>query len=156
MLLCLRLAQSRPKRRRSSPEVAELRAEYERLSSAYAATVPGWRPAPPASGSLLFVAPDQYAGEESLGEQFRAERNKYADALFELAKQAAEAGQLSLAFEWATETVRENPDHADARRVLGYEQRDGQWLTPYAKRMVDAGKKWDPQAGWIAAGGSGD
>ena len=71
---------------------------------------------------------------------YRAQRNKYADALFELAKRAAEAGQLSLAFEWATEAVRENPDHADARRVLGYELHDGQWLTPFAKRMVDAGK----------------
>ena len=131
--------------------MAELRAEYERLSSAYAATVPGWRPERPASGSLLFVAPDQYSGTEPNGEQYRAARNKYADALFELAKRAAEAGQLSLAFEWATEAVRENPDHADARRVLGYEQHDGQWLTPFAKRMVDAGKVWDPKAGWIAA-----
>ena len=73
-------------------------------------------------------------GRPSLGgEQFRDARNKYADALFALAKRAAEAGQLSLAFEWATETVRENPDHADARRVLGYEQHDGQWLTPYCQ-----------------------
>ncbi len=68
------------------------------------------------------------------------------------AKRAAEAGQLSLAFEWATEAVRENPDHADARRVLGYELVDGQWLTPFAKRMVDAGKEWDPQRGWVATG----
>ena len=62
----------------------------------------------------------------------QAVRKKHADALFELARQAAEAGQLSLAFQWATETVRENPDHAEARRVLGYEQRewavaDGVW-----------------------------
>ena len=56
-----------------------------------------------------------------------------------------------MAFEWATEAVRENPDHADARRVLGYEQHNGQWLTSYAKRMVDAGKTWDPRAGWVAA-----
>jgi hypothetical protein len=76
----------------------------------------------------------------------------YADQLFDLAKRAAEAGQLSLAFEWATEAVRENPDHADARRVLGYELVDGQWLTPFAQRMVDAGKVWDPQRGWVAAG----
>lgn len=101
-------------------------------------------------GTLLFVGPDQYTGSESLGEAYRTQRNQYADALFELAKRAADAGQLSLAFEWATETVRENPDHAEARRVLGYEQHDGQWLTPYAKRMVDAGKKWDPHAGWVA------
>jgi hypothetical protein len=128
--------------------VAELRAEYARLSSAYVPTVPGWRPERPASGTLLFVAPDEYTGTESLGDSYRAQRNQYADSLFELAKRAAEAGQLSLAFEWATEAVRENPDHADARRVLGYEQHDGQWLTPFGKRMVDAGKVWNPKVGW--------
>jgi Protein of unknown function (DUF1570) len=134
-----------------SPELDELRAKYDRLSSAYTATVPGWRTERPVSGSLLFIAPDQYSDAKSNGEQFRAARNKYADALFELAKQAADAGQMSLAFEWATEAVRENPDHADARRVLGYELVDGQWLTPFAKRMVDAGKRWDPKRGWVVA-----
>ena len=64
-------------------------------------------------------------------ERFREARTKYAGGLFELAKQAAEAGQSSLAFQWATETLRENPDHADARRVLGYVERGGKWLTPY-------------------------
>jgi hypothetical protein len=129
---------------------SELRAEYARLSAAYAPQVPGWRPMPPASGSLLFVAPDQYTGTETGGEPFRAQRDTYAEELFELAKRAAAEEQLSLAFEWATETVRENPDHADARRVLGYEEHSGEWLTPFAKRMVDAGKRWDPQVGWVS------
>ena len=78
------------------------------------------------------------------------ERREYADALFDLAKRAAEAGQLSLAFQWATEAVREDPDHADARRVLGYQERDGQWLTPYAARMAETGKHWHPERGWVA------
>ncbi len=131
--------------------VGGLRGEYERLSSAYAANVPGWRPERPKSGSLLFVAPDKYTGTELNGERYQAQRSEYADALFELAKRAAEAGQLSLALEWSTEAARENPDHAAARRVLGYEQHDGQWLTPFARRMVDAGKQWYPQVGWFTA-----
>jgi hypothetical protein len=69
--------------------------------------------------------------------------------LFALASRAAETGQLSLAFQWATETLREDPDHADARRVLGYEKRDGQWLTPYGMRMADAGKQWHAKFGWV-------
>jgi hypothetical protein len=137
-------------------EASDLRAEYERLSTAYAATVPGWRPKRPDSGSLLFVAPDVYSGVEPNGERFRTERNQYADQLFDLAKRAADSGQLSLAFEWATEAVRENTDHAAARRALGYEQHDGQWLTPYAKRMVVAGKHWDSAAGWINEGDAGN
>ena len=89
-----------------------------------------------------------------MGDQFREARNEYADSLFALAKRAAEAGQLSLAFQWATETVRENPDHADARRVLGYEQRDGQWLTPYGAKMVDAGKIVAiRRPGWVSSDG---
>lgn len=139
----------------AKPVAADLRGEYERLSTAYAATVPGWRPVRTASGSLLFVAPDTYSGVEHNGERYRAARNEYADKLFDLAKRAADAGQLSLAFEWATEAVRENPDHAAARRTLGYEQHDGQWLTPYAKRMVVAGRHWDPAAGWINNGDAG-
>ena len=134
------------------PSASELRAEYARLSGTYAQQVPGWRPA---LGSLLFVAPDQYTGTETGGEQFRAQRSKYADELFELAKRAAVDGQLSLAFEWATEVVRENPDHSDARRVLGYEKHNDEWLTPFAKRMVDAGKRWDSQAGWVTSDAAG-
>jgi hypothetical protein len=47
--------------------------------------------------------------------------------------------------------VRENPDHADARRVLGYQKRDGKWLTAYGVKMLDAGKTWHPKFGWVAA-----
>ncbi len=124
----------------------------------------GWRPAAPKSGSLLFVAPDQYGGDtvanvNSPGDspddvqpwldQFDMLRRRQADALFELAHDAAQAGQLSLAFQWATEAVRENPDHADARRVLGYEQHAGRWLTGYGIRMAETGKTWSPKFGWL-------
>jgi hypothetical protein len=136
---------------RAKPQaVGELQSEYERLTTQFAASVPGWRPERLATGSIVFVAPDQYAGVEQPDESFRETRNEHADALFELAKRAAEAGQLSLAFQWATEAVRENPDHADARRVLGYEERHGQWLTSYSARMADAGKTWHPEFGWTA------
>jgi hypothetical protein len=104
-----------------------------------------------ASGSILFIAPDEYTAADQRLDQVRKIRDAYASALFALAKQAADAGQLSLAFQWATETLRENPDHADARRVLGYEKRDGRWLTPYGVRMAEAGKAWHPQFGWLAA-----
>ena len=108
-------------------------------------------PIGPATGMLLFIATDEYTPPYVLDASTQEVRNKHADALFDLARQAAEAGQLSLAFQWATETVRENPDHAEARRVLGYEQRDGRWLTAYGVKMFDtAGKVWDPKRGWVA------
>jgi predicted transcriptional regulator len=167
----------------AAKSAAELRSAYERVDArfrgelehlavlAYGQQWPqlgemahSWRPDRPATGSLLFVAPDQYGGQAELAapvepsdatqlwlDEFTKLRNEQADALFTLAREAADAGQLSLAIEWATEAVRENPDHAEARRVLGYELADGQWLTPYARRMIDAGNVWNPEYGWISA-----
>lgn len=160
---------------------AELRATYEQLDAnfrrelsnlafvAYGKQWPklgelaqSWQPEPPATGSLLFVAPDQYAVQAELPvpsepseatqlwlDEFTKLRNQQADELFALAQQAADAGQLSLALEWATEAVRENPDHAAARHALGYEQYEGQWLLPYGLRMVRSGRQWDERFGWV-------
>ena len=134
----------------AAPDAAKLQAKYQELSKQFAQANPVWRPATPRSGNLLFIASDEYSPVLPADEGMRTARNKYADALFELAKEAAEAGQSSLAFQWATETLRENPDYADARRVLGYVERNGKWLTPYGVKMRDVGKTWDAQKGWIA------
>lgn len=131
---------------------AQLRAEYQSLRAKFADSDAGGRPETPATGSLLFVVPDQYSPGSST--PVSRERQPYAEALFELAQRAAEAGQLSLAFQWATEAVRENPDHAQARRALGYVERDGQWLTAYGARMADAGKRWDAKLGWVGEDGA--
>lgn len=139
----------------AAPDAAALQAKYHELTRQFALANPGWRPEPPRTGILLFIASDEYSPVRSADESMRAARNTYADALFELAKQAAEAGQSSLAFQWTTETLRENPDHADARRVLGYVEKDGKWLTPYGAKMHDGGKAWDSQKGWLATNPAG-
>lgn len=136
---------------RAKPAVDELLPKYWQLAEQYSASNDDWRPKWPASGSLLLVVPDEYS-PLAVGENTDLEvRQKHANALFELAKQAAGAGQMSLAFQWATEAVRENPDHAEGRRVLGYEQREGRWLTAYGVKMFDAGKLWAAKRGWVAA-----
>ena len=136
------------KRAVAADAMESLRADYLRLVDGYRAAEPEWFPKPPATGSLMYVAPDEYSPADAPGKEVTAAQVKYADALFELAKRAADAGELSLAFQWATEAVRSNPDHADARRVLGYEQREGRWLTAYGAKMFDAGKVWNAQRGW--------
>jgi hypothetical protein len=138
---------------RAKPSVAELQAAYHELSQSFIRATSNWRPKPPATGSLLFVVPDEYTPAGQGGEQYRDARNHYAGELFDLAQRAAEAGECSLAFQWASEVLRENPDHPDARRVLGYVERDGKWLTAYGARMFDAGKKWDGSRGWVALDG---
>ena len=72
------------------------------------------------------------------------------EELFHEARQAAEAGEVSRAFQLAACALVEDPDHAEARRVLGYELVEGQWLTPYGKQMHAAGRQWHPKFGWIA------
>jgi hypothetical protein len=139
----------------AASDAATLQAKYNELSRQFSLANPGWRPAPPRTGNLLFIASDEYSLVRPADEATLAGREKYADALFELAKQAAAAGQSSLAFQWTTETLRENPDHADARRVLGYTESGGKWLTPYGVKMRDAGKTWDAQKGWIATNPTG-
>ena len=134
----------------AEPNTADLRARYDKLSEAFAAASPGWQPHRPASGSLIFIAPDEYSPVAPSVAAVDEARTKYAATLFELATEAASAGQLSLAFQWAAEALRENPAHAEARRVLGYEQRDGQWLTAYGAKMYDGGKVWDAKRGWVA------
>jgi hypothetical protein len=153
---------------------AEFRRDLDQLAQdakskgweSFAETASAWQPAAPSSGSLLFIAPDEYNvaapavelpadqnGEEAQLwiERFNELRGRHADDLYTLARRAAELHQPSLAFQWAAETVRENPNHADARRVLGYEKRDGKWLTAYGIRMAEDGRCWHPEYGWLAA-----
>lgn len=135
--------------------VSQLDTRYRTLTDHVAETADSWRPAKPSSGELLFIASDQYSpmatgdGTSNPATAVAEPRRKLADDLYGLAKEAADVGQLSLAFQWATEAIRENSDHADARRVLGYEQREGQWLTSYGAKMFDAGKVWDAERGWV-------
>jgi hypothetical protein len=83
---------------------------------------------------------------------FRELRHEQADQLFALAERAAESGQSSLALRLATEAVREEPDHAEARRVLGYQKTEGHWATPYEARLHGSGHIWHDTYGWIKAG----
>ncbi len=109
------------------------------------------QPQPAASNSDAAAASTESSDDtQPWWDKFRQLRREQADALFALAGRAAEAGERSLAFTWATETLRENPDHAGARRVLGYTKSGDQWLTEYGGRMAAAGKTWSAKYGWIA------
>ncbi|TWT87500.1 hypothetical protein Mal64_30400 [Pseudobythopirellula maris] len=92
----------------------------------------------------VYLAPDTYT-------RFAAPADPQAAALrFDEAARAAAQGEPSRALSLATETLALDPDHAEARRVLGYERVDGRWLTPYQERLVGRGQAWDPRFGWSA------
>jgi hypothetical protein len=79
-------------------------------------------------------------------------RNAQADALMKLAHQALAEKRSSLAYELAVEAVRENPDHEQARKILGYARFQGQWHTPFEIHQLRTGKIWHEKFGWLSKG----
>ncbi|MEX0977223.1 MAG: hypothetical protein WDZ48_00130, partial [Pirellulales bacterium] len=77
-------------------------------------------------------------------------RNAQADALMALARQAVAEKRSSLAYELAVEAVRENPDHEQARKILGYARFQGGWHTPFEIRQLRSGKVWHEKFGWLS------
>jgi len=76
-------------------------------------------------------------------------RQAQAEALFALVAKAIDERQYSIGFELLHETLRENPDHEAARRLLGYRRRDGRWLTVYEEAKAKANQVWDSRFGWL-------
>ena len=93
--------------------------------------------------------PDEPQAKVELDETWAKLRADYADKLYELAKVAARERQLTWAYEWTLETARQNPDHADARRLLGFRQFQGSWRTDYEVQQLQAGKVWHAKFGWM-------
>lgn len=81
-------------------------------------------------------------------------RSEQAEALFARAKQAVETPQPARAYQLLHEVLRENPDHAEARRILGYaKNRTGQWTTPeWERTIVKPAAFAHPKLGWPARG----
>ena len=84
--------------------------------------------------------------------RFAKLRREQAGALFELARQAAQSSRASMTMQLLTETLREDPDHAEARRILGYVQHDDGWCTRFDKKRRDRGFVWHVQFGWVKQG----
>ena len=104
--------------------------------------------AKPSVGSLLFVPSDVYNARE---DGKRVVSAGEADAAFELAKEAVEAGEVSVALQHACRAVCLDPNHAEARRLLGYQRVGDQWAGKYAQRMLETGHEWRREFGWIKA-----
>ncbi|MGD9648588.1 MAG: hypothetical protein AB7U73_22950 [Pirellulales bacterium] len=72
-----------------------------------------------------------------------------ADSLFQLARQSIRARRPSLAYELVLEALRANPDHEEARRLLGYSRYHGAWHTPFEIKRFRAGYVWHDRFGWL-------
>ncbi|HEX4131743.1 MAG TPA: hypothetical protein VHZ24_17030 [Pirellulales bacterium] len=92
---------------------------------------------------------DASAAQREFSERFAALRRAQADALFALAQEAGKQHRLSLAYELVAAAARENSDHADARRILGYQMREGRWLTTYEIDKAHGNQVWHERWGWL-------
>jgi len=78
-------------------------------------------------------------------------RRERADELFELGKQAVEAGRCSTAARYAYAAMHADPDHAAARTLLGYVKLNDRWVTDFGAAKLRAGSVWHPKFGWLGA-----
>ena len=83
--------------------------------------------------------------------RFDQARADQAETLFALSAEAVDDGEASQAFPLLVETLRENPDHEAARKILGYERLNDRWLTPFEARKLREKQVWHPKFGWIPA-----
>lgn len=105
---------------------------------------------------VIFDVDDSAASEEpavdSWQARFRELRNARAEELFLIAKKAASAKRRREAYELLWEILRENPNHAEARRLLGFERVEDRWALPFAAKQLRAGRVWHKEFGWLAKG----
>lgn len=95
------------------------------------------------------IPPDVTGVEREWRAQLRYERKEYAKKLYLLSRRALHAGYPTYAYELVRETAVHDSDHPRARELLGYVQHGEQWVTPYARKMLQAGMVWHPRFGWL-------
>ena len=94
--------------------------------------------------------------------KLKSARNSHAKDLYGLSRTVLRLGHHSYAMSLIQEVAHHDPDHKNARRLLGYvlfkdKQRKeseymGEWVTPFEKKMLGSRnrKVWNRKYGWIA------
>lgn len=116
-----------------------------------------WLPERAPDKLTLFVPPSAAAPQspepQADGQEWRNRwqvlRDEQAEELVKLARQAVAEHRPSLAIELVTEAVRENPDHKQSRRLLGYVRFRDAWHTPFEVRQLSANKVYHEKFGWL-------
>lgn len=88
---------------------------------------------------------------EARNDGLRAVRESTASALFKLAERALSTPpkHYALAEACLRGVIQRQPDHAEARRLLGYVPFNGGWATPYARKRLEDGMVDHPTFGWV-------
>ena len=73
----------------------------------------------------------------------------YALNLYALSRKAVKEQHTSLAFQLISEVLVHNPDHPQARGLLGYKRVGNEWMTPFAIEKKSKKEVWHEDFGWI-------
>jgi hypothetical protein len=80
-------------------------------------------------------------------------RREQADVLYVAAKAACDERRPARAYQLLYEVVREDPDHAEARRILGYVKSGNEWRLPDSEKAVLRQPPFaHPKTGWPVRG----
>ncbi|MFK7817191.1 MAG: hypothetical protein AB8G99_00610, partial [Planctomycetaceae bacterium] len=104
--------------------------------------------------------PESAIGDERLWYgKLSAARKEHARELYRLSRTVLRQGYPSYALELIQEVAYHDPDHKNARRILGFvdfhdKQRQetqylGEWVTPFEKKMLAKKRIWSDKYGWI-------
>jgi hypothetical protein len=121
-----------------------------------------WQPIRDPLKSYIFKLPESFDPPPELNaagpsaaeywKRFAKLRRTQGDSYFAMAKRAHAAGEYAMAFDLVRQACRENPDHADARTILGYVRSGGGWALPDTSRRLAAGQVYHDKFGWLPAG----
>lgn len=76
-------------------------------------------------------------------------RSEYAARLDTLAHQAVKAGLPTYAYQLTREVAHHDPDHARARRLLGFVKHKNEWVSPFEADKLKRGEVWTDRWGWL-------
>ncbi|RLS34239.1 MAG: DUF1570 domain-containing protein [Planctomycetota bacterium] len=81
--------------------------------------------------------------------RLRKLQSDYAMNLYSLSRKALKEQHASLAFQLISEVLIHNPDHPQARGLLGYKRVGDEWMTPFAIQKKSKKEVWHDDFGWI-------
>jgi hypothetical protein len=89
------------------------------------------------------------ADERNRQLRLRGLESDYANELFRFGQRARQSGQISLVWRFLLEAAYRDPDHKQARMVLGFDLHENAWITPFRRQMLERGNVWNDQWGWV-------
>ncbi|CAN5897339.1 hypothetical protein BH23PLA1_BH23PLA1_23570 [soil metagenome] len=113
-------------------------------------------PASPPDGPSRFVPLDELVLEtegpaKNLHEEAQQIQQEAAGHWFDLATEALDAGQYALADACLRRVLARQDNHAEARRLLGFEPFEEGWATSYAVKLLKSGQVRHETFGWVPA-----